>query len=231
MRAHGVRAGQSWLVAMALALVASGCSAAAAPTPSSSGPSDAVTTPEATAPESAEATGAVQPLDPGGLEAGTRYVAEGLGVSFVPDADGWFAVMPQGGDVALSRGDVTVYFYRPETILAPDGSQIAAPADPQALLDAIHATDIANVGATEAFEASGISGRSAEIESLGGSEAAPLMTTGSGSLGLAEGEFQWIVIAIDGSALVISVERPDDPDIDAAWEIAGPLVESLEAAP
>jgi hypothetical protein len=158
-------------------------------------------------------------------------VTESLGVSFVPDADGWFAVMFQGGDVAVSRGDVTVYFYRPDTILAPDGTQMAAPGDPQALLDAIHATVIADVGATEAFEASGISGISAEIESSGGSEAAPLMTTGSGSLGLGDGEFQWIVIEIDGSVLVISVERPDDPDVDAAWEVAGPLVESLEAAP
>jgi hypothetical protein len=189
-----------------------------------------VATPEATAAESEEVAGAVQPLDPGGLEAGTRYVAESLGVSFVPDADGWFAVMPQGGDVAVSRGDVTVRFYGAQTILAPDGTQIPAPADPQALLDAIHATAIADVSATEAFEATGLSGVSAQIESLGGSEAAPLMTTRSGSLGLSEGEFQWIVIEIDGSPLVISVERPDEPDIDAAWEIAGPLVESLEAA-
>ena len=28
----------------------------------------------------------------GGLEAGTRYVIESLGVSVQPDVDGWFAV-------------------------------------------------------------------------------------------------------------------------------------------
>ncbi len=231
MRAHVVlrRPRQSWLVA--LTLVASGCTGATEPTPPQPLPSDRAATPEAAATASEEAAGAVQALDPGGLEAGTRYVAESVGVSFAPDADGWFAVMPQGGDIAVSRGDVTIYFYTPDTILAPDGTQMAAPPDPRALLDAIHATDIADVRATEAFEASGISGISAEIESSGGSEAAPLMTTGSGSLGLDEGEFQWIVIEIAGTVLVISVERASDPDIDAAWEVAGPLIESLEAAP
>lgn len=171
-----------------------------------------------------------QSLDPGGLQAGTRYVMEGLGISVQPDAEGWFAVLPQGGDVAISREDVTVYFLAPDTVLAPDGTQVAAPADPQALLDAIDATAITMVTASEPFAANGLSGLSAELEASGGSEAAPLMTTGSGEYGLVDGQFQWIVLELDGRALVVSIERSDEPDIDAAWDIAGPLVESLDVA-
>ena len=44
------------------------------------------------------------------------------------------------------------------------------------------------------------------------------------------GKGQWIVLEIDGRPIVLSIERVDAPDIDAAWEIAGPLVESLQAA-
>lgn len=33
------------------------------------------------------------------------------------------------------------------------------------------------------------------------------------------------------SVIVLSVEQSDDPDIDAARAIAGPLVESVEPAP
>lgn len=172
-----------------------------------------------------------QELDAGGLEAGTRYAIESLGISIQPDVDGWFAVLPQGGDAGLAREGVTVYFLAPDTVLAPDGTQIPAPADPQALVDAVDATAIVDILASEAFEANGISGISAELEASGGSAAAPLLTTGSGEWGLVDGEFQWIVIEVGGMPIVLSIEQSDDPDIDAAWTIAGPLVESLEAAP
>ena len=70
--------------------------------------------------------GETQELDPGGLEAGTRYVIDSLGVSVQPDVDGWFAVLPQGGPVALTREDVTVYFLVHQTVLDPDGTEVAA---------------------------------------------------------------------------------------------------------
>ena len=175
--------------------------------------------------------GGTQELDAGGLEGGTRYVIESLGISIRPDVDGWFAVLPQGGDAGLAREGVSVYILAPDTVLAPDGTQIPAPADPQSLVDAVDATAIVEILASEPFEANGISGISAELEASGGSAAAPLLTTGSGEWGLVDGEFQWIVIEVDGRPIVLSVEQPDDPDIDAAWAIAGPLVESLEPAP
>jgi hypothetical protein len=180
--------------------------------------------------EASPGSGGTQVLDPGGLQAGTRYVMESLGISVQPDVEGWFAVLPQGGDVAMSREDVTVYFLAPDTVLAPDGTQVEAPADPQALLDAIQATAITAVTASKSFEANAITGLSAELEASGGSEAAPLMTTGSGAYGLVDGEFQWIVFELDGRSLVVSIERSDAPDIDVAWEIAGPIVESLDVA-
>ena len=49
-------------------------------------------------------------------------------------------------------------------------------------------------------------------------------------LGLVNGKGQWIVLEIEGRPIVLSIERPDAPDVDAAGEIAGPLVESLQAA-
>lgn len=211
-----------------VAIVTTACSAdspSAAPvtsSPAHSHPASASVAPE---------PGATEALTPGGLEAGTRYVIESLGVSVQPGEDGWFAVLPQGGDAALSRGDVTVYFLAPDTVLAPDGTQVPAPADPQELLDAIDATAIVAVRSSEPFAANALSGLSAEVDAGGGSEAAPLMTTGSGSYGLLDGEYRWIVVNVAGRPIVVSIERPDAPDIDAAWEVAGPLVESLDVAP
>jgi hypothetical protein len=210
-------------VATALLVSAAGCSSAAPP------PETAPAPPTASA--TAASGGETVALEPGGLEVGTRYVIESLGVSIQPDVDGWFAVMPQGGDAAISRGDVTVYFLNPSTVLAPDGTRIPAPADPQALLDAIDASGIVQVVTSEPFDAHGISGLSAELDASGGSEDLTLLTTGTGEYGLIDGETQWIVLERDGSVVVVSLERPDEPDIAAAWEIAGPLVKSLDAAP
>ena len=211
-----------------LMVSAIGCSTADAP-PESQTQSEQAGSVPATTVESADA--GTQELDAGGLEAGTRYVIARLGISIRPDVDGWFAVLPQGGDAGLAREGVTVYLLAPDTVLAPDGTQIPAPVDPQSLVDAVDATAIVDIVASEPFEANGISGISAELEASGGSAAAPLLTTGSGEWGLVDGEFQWIVIEVDGRPIVLSVEQPDDPDIDAAWAIAGPLVESLEPAP
>jgi hypothetical protein len=212
-----------------LMLSAIGCSTADPPLESQAQSQPAGSVP-ATAVESA-GDGGTQELDAGGLEAGTRYVIESLGISIRPDVDGWFALLPQGGDAGLAREGVSVYILAPNTVLAPDGTQTPAPADPQSLVDAVDATAIVDILGSEAFEANGISGISAELEASGGSAAAPLLTTGSGEWGLVDGEFQWIVIEVDGRPIVLSVEQPDDPDIDAAWAIAGPLVESLEPAP
>lgn len=214
-----------WLGALASLVVAS-TTACSAPSTES-----VAATPSHTAdhsPSAAPEPAATEALRPGGLEVGTRYVIESLGISVQPAEDGWFAVLPQGGDAALSREDVTVYILAPDTVLAPDGTQIPAPGDPQELLDAIDASAIVAVRSTEPFSANAVSGLSAEVTGSGGH--VPLMTTGSRSYGLADGQFQLIVIEVDGRALVVSIERPDAPDIDAAWEVAGPLVESLDVA-
>ena len=205
------------------------CSAANPEGGSVEAPSAAGASPEAAASTATSpGAGGTQELDPGGLEAGTRYVIESLGVSVQPEVDGWFAVLPQGGDVALTREDVTVYFLVPQTVLDPDGMQVAAPAAPQAFVDAVDATSIITVTASEPFTASALSGVSAEVTGSGGH--VELLTTGSRSYGLAEGQFQLIAIELDGRSLVVSIERSDEPDIEAAWEIAGPLIKWLDVA-
>lgn len=208
-----------------IGLLSAGC--ATSPVPETSGEGQASTSASA----EASATGGTQPLKPGSLAAGTRYVFEGFGLSLQPDVDGWLAIMPAGGDARIGRGGVTVYFMAPTSILAPEsGPPVAAPSDPSALLDAIHATPIVTVVDREPFEADGLTGLSATLSASGGSAEKPLLTTKSGEYGLINGKGQWIVLEIDGRPIVLSIERPDAPDIDAAWEIAGPLVESLQAA-
>lgn len=225
-RAHPARV----VIAPLLLLSVVGCAAAAPPVASEPNEPESTTSVSAT-PIQSEGGGGTAVMDPGTLDAGTRYVIESLGVSIQPDVDGWFAVLPQGGDAGITLGDVSIYFLRPSTVLAPDsGSQIAAPADPQAFIDAIDATGIVDVDTSEPFEAGGLHGISAEITASGGSDANPLLTTGSGEYGLFDGEFEWVVVEVDGAPLVLSIER-SDPDIDAAWEVAQPVVESLEAAP
>lgn len=208
-----------------IGLMSAGC--ATSPVPETSGEGQASTSASA----EASATGGTQPLKPGSLAAGTRYVFEGFGLSLQPDVDGWLAIMPAGGDARIGREGVTVYFMAPTSILAPEGGPpVEAPSDPAALLDAIHATPIATVVDRETFKADGLTGLSATLTASGGSAEKPLLTTKSGEYGLVNGKGQWIVLEIDGRPIVLSIERPDAPDIDAAWEIAGPLVESLQAA-
>jgi hypothetical protein len=217
-----------WGGLVSLILISTTNCSAASPEGGSVEASAVAASPSSAATTASPDPGGMQELDPGGLEAGTRYVMESLGVSVQPDVDGWFAVLPQGGDVAMSREDVTVYFLAPDTVLDPDGSQLAAPADPRALVDAMDATSIITVTASEPFTANALSGLSAEVNGSGGH--VELLTTGSRSYGLADGQFQLIAIELDGRAVLVSIERSDEPDIEAAWEIAGPLVESLDVA-
>ena len=210
-----------------LGLVSAGC--AASPSPQASGEGAAATT-SASAGASA-ATAGTQPLKPGSLAAGTRYVFESFGLSLQPDVDGWLAIMPAGGDARIGREGVTVYFMAPMTIIAPEGGPpVVAPSDPAALLDAVDATPIVAVVDSKPFEADGLTGLSAILSASRGSAETPLLTTKSGEYGLVNGKGQWIVLEIEGRPIVLSIERPDAPDVDAAWEIAGPLVESLQAA-
>jgi hypothetical protein len=208
-----------------IGLISAGC--ATSPVPGTSGEGQASTSASA----ETSATGGTQPLKPGSLAAGTRYVFQGFGLSLQPDVDGWLAIMPAGGDAKIGREGVTVYFMAPTSILAPEGGPpVEAPSDPAALLDAIDATPIVTVVDREPFEADGLTGLSATLSASGGGPEKPLLTTNSGEYGLVNGKGQWIVLEIDGRPIVLSIERPDAPDIDAAWDIAGPLVESLQAA-
>jgi hypothetical protein len=210
-----------------IGLMSAGC--AASPSPQASGEGAAATT--SASAEASTATGGTQPLKPGSLAAGTRYVFESFGLSLQPDVDGWLAILPAGGDARIGREGVTVYFMAPTSILAPEGGPpVEAPSDPAALFDAIHATPIVTVVDSKPFEADGLTGLSATLSASGGSAEKPLLTTKSGEYGLVNGKGQWIVLEIDGRPIVLSIERVDAPDIGAAWEIAGPLVESLQAA-
>ncbi|MEO6579123.1 MAG: hypothetical protein ABIO99_09545 [Candidatus Limnocylindria bacterium] len=139
--------------------------------------------------------------------------------------------MPQGGDGAISREEVTVYFMAPSSLLGSGVARVDAPADPQELLALVDDTSIVRVDSTEPFEANDFSGISAQLDASGGTQDLTLLTTRSGEYGLTDGATQWIVADLDGKPLVISIERPDGPDIDAAWQVAGPLIESLDLAP
>jgi hypothetical protein len=210
-----------------IGLMSAGCTTS--PSPQASGNVPAAS--KSAGVEASAAAVGTQPLKPGSLVAGTRYVVGDLGLSVAADVDGWLAIMPAGGDARIGRGGVTVYFMAPTTILAPKGGPpVAAPSDPPALLDAVHATPIVTVVDREPFEADGLTGVSATLSASGGSAETPLLTTKSGEYGLVNGRGQWIVLEIGGRPIVVSIERPDAPDIDAAWEIAGPLVESLQAS-
>lgn len=216
-------------IAGAIILAATaGCGSASSPNASNSAESSPV---GSTAVTASEAGAQVQALDPGGLAAGTRYTIESLGISVQPDVDGWFAVMPQGGDVAISREDVTVYFLIPTSLLGADGTRVEAPSDPEELLALVDETSIVQMVANEPFEANGFSGINADLEASGGGPDLTLLTTGSGEYGLISGATQWIVADVEGEPVVISIERPDGPDIEAAWQVAGPLIESLDLAP
>jgi hypothetical protein len=219
------------MAAGGLVLVLAACGSAG-PTPraSESAPAPEPTEPSATAASpSPESGGDPIALEPGGLEPGVRHVVEELGISFQPD-EGWFAVVSAAGDIALSKGDVTVYVLLPQTIQVEGGPPAPAPAEPRQLLDAIDATPIVEVLSSVPFEAGGLTGVSAELLAAGGSAANPLLTSAAGEYGLLDGEVQWILVAVDGRTVVLSIERAE-PDIDQAWTVAGPLVESIEAAP
>jgi hypothetical protein len=199
------------------------CAGAAAPSP----PAEPTVEPTLTVAPTASPPSEPQALEPGLLEPGVRYDVESLGLSFEADAE-WFAVLPTGGDIALSREGVTLYFLHPQTMLQPDGLQGEVPEDLEEFADAIDATDITDVTATEPFEVEGLDAIQIDLEASGGSEAAPLLTTTTGASGLVDGEYRWIVVSTDDGPVVISVERADDPDIDETWEVAAPLLETLE---
>jgi len=210
--------------AIAAALLVAGC------TPITTSP-----TPGASADASASAgqseVAGVQPIAPGRLEAGVRYTIATLGLSVQPDVDGWLALLPAGGDVAIGREGVTISLLKPDTVLAPDRTQVAAPSEPETFLDAVHASPVVEVVAVELFEAPGVTGLSADLLASGGNASAPLLTTPSGEWGLLDGPHQWVVVTTHAGLVVLAIERPAEPDIDAAWVVAGPLVESLELAP
>ena len=219
---------QRTLVAV-VAMLTAACGNAAPSVSTDSATSDE-TSAAATSSAPAEAT-EVQMLEPGRLDAGGTYEIPERGLSFSAEGD-WLALLPSGGDVSLAgENGVSVYILRPETMLQADGSQAPLPEEPQAIADAVGALGITDVTAVTPFQSdSGVEGLQVDLEAQGGSESSPLVTTGTGAFGLADGPARWIIVPGDEGPVIFSIERADDPDIEASWEVAGPLLMSLSPA-
>lgn len=167
-----------------------------------------------------------QAVVPGLLTPAVRYEVHSLGLSFEADAE-WFAVLQAGGDLVLSREAVQVHFVRPLTVRQPDGRQAAAPPDVEELVAAMEATEEVRVTATEPFDANGLTGLQVDLDVNAGGDWVHLVQVAGGEFGLVSGQFRWIVLSTDAGPIVISIERPDDPDIAETWEVAEPLLASL----
>ena len=171
--------------------------------------------------------GEPQALVPGLLTPGVRYEVQSLGLSFEADAE-WFAVLQAGGDLVLSREAVQVHFVRPLTVRQPDGRQAATPPSVEELVAAMEATEEVRLTAVEPFEANGLTGLQADLMVNPGGDWVHLLQVAGGEFGLVTGAFRWVVLSTDVGPIVISIERPDDPDIAETWEVASPLLASLQ---
>lgn len=213
-------------IALLVATITAGCGQqAATTTPSASAP------PGSASPSAAAPASTTVPLAPGGLDAGTRYVIEEIGIAFTPDVDGWFAVVQQEGEGALTREDVTIWVSLPDTVLATDNvTRAPAPTDAEGFLDAIDATAALQITDRRPFESGGLTGVEALAVADGACERNPLLQTPSGDFCLEDGTHPWFVLDLGDRVVLFSAER-SLPDVDATMEIAGPIIDSLEAAP
>ena len=151
------------------------------------------------------------------------------------------SLMPTGGSRSchraatqrLSREDVTVYFLAPATVLAPDGSAGGSPAPtPGNSSTPSTPAPIVDVLATEPFETNGSPGSARSSTRAGGGPRSALSHHGKRRIRadrrpdpMDRDRARWSAQSWFPSSVRTT------PDIDAAWEVAGTLVDSLEAAP
>lgn len=209
--------------ASVLSLVLAGC-AGASPVVSPTA-SDAV--PDATGTASAAPSQpSIVDLAPGPLEPGVTYVLPDLdGLAVRMEDEGWLATLPNGGDVTITGGRTVVYVLRPNTVIAPDQSaQIPWPTDVEAAKAAIESARGVSIASAEPITVAGIDTELLLMSVRNASEAAPLLTTGSGEFGLNEGDFA-VLLPIGGRVIVLGIDS--DGDTDRALAEGGAVLEGL----
>ncbi len=203
-----------------LALMLAACSS-----PGSSSPADATESepPASTAPS----TAAVVPLEPGRLDPGVTYVLPDFGGLAVNLAvEGWLATLPNGGDVIATGGRTVAYFLRPQTVISPDETgRLSWPTDVAEAKAALNAARGVTVESAEPITIAGIETELLRVSASGQSEAAPLLQTGSGEVGLSDGDTIVILIPIEGEVVMLTVER--EGDYAAALEEGQVLLDGL----
>lgn len=206
-----------------LFLVLAGCAGAspvASPTASDAAPDPT------TSASAAPSQPSVVDLAPGPLEPGVTYVLPDLeGLAVQMEEDGWLATLPNGGDVTITGGRTVVYVLRPNTVIAPDQSgQIPWPTEIAEAKAAIESARGVSIASAEPITVAGIETELLLMSVRNASEAAPLLTTGSGEFGLEDGDFA-VLLPIGDRVIVLGLDS--DGNTDRALDEGGVLLESL----
>jgi hypothetical protein len=126
--------------------------------------------------------------------------------------EGWLATLPNGGDVTFAGGRTAVYVLRPATVIAPDQSgQIPWPTDLAGARAAIDAARGVSFAAAEPITVAGVETELLTMAVRNASEAAPLLTTGSGEFGLEEGDLA-VLLPVGGTVIVIALDSAGDAE-------------------
>ena len=216
---------------LSVASLIPGCASQATAPSATASPSEAPESAASDSPEPSIEAGGARPIKSGTLEAGVRYVSEGLGLSVQP-VDDWYALPLEAGEFELTRERIAVWFTRPLSI-RPDGtaqSSVEPPTDAVAFVAAVESHPAVTVTNTEPFEVEGFTGLRVDIESDGMSAGTAMVTTQDGdAFGFPDGEGRLLLLTDDSGLVMISIEGGESRD--AAWSIAGPILEILESAP
>ena len=217
---------------LSVASLIPGCASEATAPSTAASPPEAAESAASDSPEPSIEAGGTRPMESGTLEAGVRYVSEGLGLSVQPVEDDWYALPLEAGEFELTRERIAVWFTRPLSI-RPDGtaqSSVEPPTDAVAFVAAVESHPAVTVTNTEPFEVEGFTGLLVDIESDGMSAGSAMLTTQDGdAFGFPDGEGRLLLLTDDSGLVMISVEGGESRD--AAWSIAGPILETLESAP
>jgi hypothetical protein len=206
-----------------LSLVLAGC-AGASPVASPTA-SDAAPDPTASA-STAPSQPSIVDLAPGPLEPGVTYLLPDLeGLAVRMEEDGWLATLPNGGDVTITGGRTVVYLLRPNTVIAPDqAAQIPWPTEVAEAKAALESARGVSIASAEPITVAGIETELLLMSVRNASEAAPLLTTGSGEFGLEDGDFA-VLLPIGDRVIVVGLDS--DGNTDRALAEGSVLLESL----
>jgi hypothetical protein len=209
-----------------VSLLAFALAACSASSPSAS-PSPAASVPEASAESPDATTAAVVDLVPGRLDPGVTYVFPDFGgLAVRMDEEGWLAVLPNGGDVSITGGRTIAYFLRPDTVIAPDESgQIPWPTDVEGARAALESARGVTIESAEPITVGGVETELLTVSARNQSEAAPLFTTGSGEIGLANEENLVVLLPIEDEVIVIVFGG--EGDLERTRDEGGTLLDAL----